>query len=177
MLKKILVALDNSDMSAQVFEKALSIAKQLNASLMLLHVLSLDEDESLNYPGFYALDYYPGLSPEAMEIYRTQWEAYKQQGLNLLRQRADQASEGGITVEFAQISGNSGPIICQKAKTWAADLIVIGRRGRSGLSEMLLGSVSNYVLHHAPCSVLVVHREAKEILSPDQPKPVEMAHS
>ncbi len=37
-----------------------------------------------------------------------------------------------------------------------ADLIVVGRRGRSGLSELILGSASNYVLHHAPCSVLTL---------------------
>ncbi|NEO65320.1 MAG: universal stress protein, partial [Moorea sp. SIO4G2] len=35
-------------------------------------------------------------------------------------------------------------------------LIVLGRRGLGGLKEMVLGSVSNYVVHHAPCSVLVV---------------------
>ncbi|NEO28803.1 MAG: universal stress protein, partial [Kamptonema sp. SIO4C4] len=34
--------------------------------------------------------------------------------------------------------------------------VIIGRRGRVGLSEILLGSVSNYVLHHAPCAVMVV---------------------
>jgi nucleotide-binding universal stress UspA family protein len=42
------------------------------------------------------------------------------------------------------------------ARTWNADLIVIGRRGLRGLAEMFLGSVSNHVIHHAHCSVLVV---------------------
>jgi nucleotide-binding universal stress UspA family protein len=32
----------------------------------------------------------------------------------------------------------------------------MGRRGRTGLSELFLGSVSNYVTHHAPCSVLTL---------------------
>ncbi|CCQ49032.1 hypothetical protein CWATWH8502_2292 [Crocosphaera watsonii WH 8502] len=36
------------------------------------------------------------------------------------------------------------------------DVIVMGHRGISGLQEFFLGSVSNYVLHHAPCSVLIV---------------------
>ena len=43
------------------------------------------------------------------------------------------------------------------ANSWQADMIIVGNRGRSGLSEFFLGSVSNYVMHHAPCSVLVVH--------------------
>ncbi|MFM7578374.1 MAG: universal stress protein, partial [Microcystaceae cyanobacterium] len=38
----------------------------------------------------------------------------------------------------------------------AFDVIVVGHRGRWGLSEILLGSVSNYVFHHAHCPVLVV---------------------
>ncbi|MCZ8054719.1 MAG: universal stress protein, partial [Microcystis sp. LE19-12.2C] len=46
--------------------------------------------------------------------------------------------------------------ICKVAREENIDLIVIGRRGRSGLGELFLGSVSNYVLHHAPCSVLIV---------------------
>jgi len=39
-------------------------------------------------------------------------------------------------------------------------LVVVGRRGHSGLSELFLGSVSNYVLHRAPCSVLTIQGEA-----------------
>ena len=42
------------------------------------------------------------------------------------------------------------------AKDWNADLIIMGRRGLTGLSEMFLGSVSNYVVHHASCSVLLI---------------------
>jgi nucleotide-binding universal stress UspA family protein len=52
--------------------------------------------------------------------------------------------------------GEPGQEICLVAKDWGADLIVIGRHARGGLSELLLGSVSNHVIHHADCSVLVV---------------------
>lgn len=47
-------------------------------------------------------------------------------------------------------------MICDVARSWKADLIVLGRRGYSGVKELFLGSVSNYVLHHTPCSILTV---------------------
>ena len=56
-------------------------------------------------------------------------------------------------------------MICNAAISWQADLIIMGRRGRTGLSELFLGSVSNYVLHHAPCAVLVVQHSVNVNLS------------
>lgn len=41
-------------------------------------------------------------------------------------------------------------------KAWNADLIIMGSRGHSGLKELVLGSISKYVVHHALCSVMVV---------------------
>jgi nucleotide-binding universal stress UspA family protein len=61
-----------------------------------------------------------------------------------------------ISVEIDCKVGIPGSSICDRAKQWGADIIVIGRRGHSGLAELLLGSVSNYVVHRAHCSVLVV---------------------
>jgi nucleotide-binding universal stress UspA family protein len=46
------------------------------------------------------------------------------------------------------------------AKSLPADLVVVGSHGRSGLSKLLLGSVATHVVTHAPCSVLVVKRQA-----------------
>jgi nucleotide-binding universal stress UspA family protein len=57
--------------------------------------------------------------------------------------------------------GDPGQTICKVAETWGADLILMGRNRKSGISEMFLGSTSNYVLHHAPCSVLAVQSASK----------------
>lgn len=75
---------------------------------------------------------------------------------NWLKTYSDQAMAKGIPTELECKVGSSGSWICDLATNWQAELIVVGRRGREGLTEILLGSVSNYVLHHAPCSVLVV---------------------
>jgi nucleotide-binding universal stress UspA family protein len=156
MFKKILVAVDKSDITEYVFESSISLAKVLNAKVMLLHVLSpLDEGYPTPvYPGPDSM--YPSMHEEAIRSYAKQWENFEREGVNLLKSLADRATAAGIVTDFNQNAGDPGRTICDIARTWNADLIVVGRRGRSGLSEMILGSVSNYVLHHAPCSVLTV---------------------
>jgi nucleotide-binding universal stress UspA family protein len=161
MFQRILVALDNSAMSKFVFEKAVALAQTTNAHLLLVHVLSpMDED----YPdlwGYSTADiHYPSLYREVVTTHLERWSNYEQHQLEVLRSLAAEAESIGIAAEFSQSIGDAGRSICAVAHTWNADLIVIGRRGRSGLSELLMGSVSNYVMHHAPCSVLTVQHVA-----------------
>ncbi len=157
MFRKILVALDQSDNAQQVYENALSLAKLSNASLMLLHVLS-HEEHSTPYPTpFSYWNYSPQLSAHTWEFYQKQWEEYKNEALKTLQSYASQANTAGVNTEFRQILGNPGVVICDFARSWEADLIIVGRRGIRGLTEFFLGSVSNYVLHHTPCSALTVH--------------------
>jgi nucleotide-binding universal stress UspA family protein len=153
MFQKILVAVDNSGAGEYVFRKALEVAKATGASLMLLHVLSSDEE---GYPAVPGYDFGLGAQDDVMKLYLQQWHEFREQGLELLRARIYEAVAAGVTAESHQMPGDAGKAICEEARVWGADLIVIGRRGRSGLSEFLLGSASNYVLHHAPCSVLTV---------------------
>ncbi|NJL21539.1 MAG: universal stress protein [Leptolyngbyaceae cyanobacterium SM1_3_5] len=155
MFQKILVAIDASKQGEIVFEQALDLAKATAASLMLLHVLSSEEEGSPNV-SMVGLEYYPAVANEIAQMHQKQWEEYENRSLEMLRSRVEQAATAGITAEFTQNFGSPGRTICEVARTWEADLVVVGRRGHSGLNELLLGSVSNYVLHHAPCSVLTV---------------------
>jgi nucleotide-binding universal stress UspA family protein len=157
MFHKILVAIDNSGMSKYVFEETLYLAKATNACLMLLHVLSPYEEGYPVMPAFSGAVYHSGLQDEAVKVYLEEWEIYKEQGLDRLRSLATEATELGVTTEFTQTPGTPGHAICDLARSWGADLIIMGRRGHLGLKEAVLGSVSNYVTHHACCSVLTVH--------------------
>jgi nucleotide-binding universal stress UspA family protein len=162
MLKKILVALDRSEMRQQVFEQALALAKSMSAQLLLLHVLSPEEEGSPYIPMLSNVDYYPGLSGQSLDLYQKQWERFQDEGVRMLHSLCAQANTAEITAEFTQILGNPGNTICKLATQWEADLIIMGHRGRSGLAEFFLGSVSNYVLHHAGCSVYIVHHPTSQ---------------
>ena len=154
MFKKILAAIDGSEMSHDVFKTALDIAKADKANLLLLHVLSFEEQNSLSIPMPTGLDYFQAADGE-LQIYREQWQTYEQHSLNLLKSLADRSTTEGATTQFHQIPGGPGRKICEFAQSEDVDLIVMGHRGISALNELLLGSISNYVLHRAPCSVLM----------------------
>jgi nucleotide-binding universal stress UspA family protein len=172
LFQKILVALDHSEVSQQVFEQALALAQAINAALMLVHVLSpFDQGyPSPIYPGAYSI--YPTLSAEIVKEYMREWEKSQEKGLEFLRSLTAQATAAGVQTEFTQGLTNPSRTICELAQTWGADLIVIGRRGRTGVREMVMGSVSNYVLHHAPCSVLTLQGKTKVSHQVDQSEQV-----
>jgi nucleotide-binding universal stress UspA family protein len=158
MYQKILVAMDMSEMAQEIFACALSLAQQqTQTQLLLLHVLSAQEDNSpLPIPPDLT-EVYPAAGNDlTLESWRLEWEKFEQAGLAMVQYYWQRAIEGGIQTEYQQIPGTAGRSICQVAKQWQADLILVGHRGRSGFQEFFLGSVSNYVLHHAPCSVLMV---------------------
>jgi nucleotide-binding universal stress UspA family protein len=157
MFDKILVAIDMSAMRDRVFDCALYLSQKHHATLMLLHVLSAEEENSpLPVPPNLG-QIYPAVGNDlTLETWRQQWEAFEREGLEVLQSLAGEVANAGVSVEYQQVSGSPARTICKVAREWQANLIVIGHRGRSGLSEMILGSVSNYVLHHAPCSVLIV---------------------
>jgi nucleotide-binding universal stress UspA family protein len=160
MMKKILVAVDNSERNKSVFESAVSLAKTTGATLMLLHILS---EEEVSYPLVPTYTYYPILEDRDYEIYQERLSEYKQWGIDFLQSLTQKATAVGVKTEFTQLTGNPGRTICQLADTWSADLIVVGSRGLKGIKEMFLGSVSNYVTHHSPCSVLIVRTVIEQV--------------
>ena len=168
MFNNILAAIDHSIGSKQTFNEALSVAKADGANLTLLHVLSVEESAS-PFMSSYLVQHKkrcihvdPRIMRQANEVDRREWLEFEQEGIKLLRSYTKKAIAAGVQAEFAQITGHPSSTICEFARSSDADVIVIGRRGHSGLKEMFLGSVSNYVVHHAPCSVLLVQNPIKE---------------
>ena len=144
MFNKILVAIDFSDANRSVFDAALFLAQTTHAELILLQIIPSTEDESLT------------------SVYEERWQKFKQRGLEALQSFAQEAITAGVKAKFTQDFGNPGRAICDFAQTRSIDAILVGSRGLTGAKEMFLGSVSNYVTHHAPCSVLIVRDALKK---------------
>jgi nucleotide-binding universal stress UspA family protein len=158
MFDKILVALDDTVLATKILDEAILMAERLDAKLMLLHVLSPLETERLGMqPGGIGIEsFFPILNEQAVRQYALEWQAYEEHGMAQLQGHLRMAEAKGLTVECEQTMGDPGQSICKVAQTWGASLILMGRNRKSGISELFLGSTSNYVLHHAPCSVLAV---------------------
>jgi nucleotide-binding universal stress UspA family protein len=154
MYQRILFPVINNESTSKAFEQGKALAKVTGANLMLLRVLSPQDEEAPFSPAsdsIYDLEH-----SEGIKSYLQQWQGYEKAGLSLLKKLADQATDEGVTTEFSLNRGEPGRVICDLANSWKADLILIPGREAKGLMGLFLGSVSNYVIHHAPCSVLIV---------------------
>lgn len=73
-----------------------------------------------------------------------------------LQEYCHQATARNITTEYQHNFGEPGATISSVAQEWNADLIILGRHDHSAIAEFFVGSVSNHVVDHANCSVLVI---------------------
>ncbi len=151
--ERILVALDQTPLSATVFEQACALAQQKEAQLMLIHCFTLPQ------PNRDFGDRYRANLSQFLTLAQEQIDAGMEAVRQWLSSYAHDAEGRGLQVDWDWRMGDPGRHICAAAKDWKADLIMVGRRGHQGLTEVLLGSVSNYVVHHARCSVLVVQEQ------------------
>lgn len=154
MFEKILVPLDGSEHSLKALNVAIQIAKKFEAKLTLIHVYSvtirpiiMPEPTTLTPPGV------PIMTP--LEISKVA-EAAREVGNRILGDGEEKAKAEGVQVEKILAEGHVVQEIIRAAKEGNYDLIVIGARGISRVREMLLGSVTDGVIHHVSCPVLVI---------------------
>ncbi len=89
------------------------------------------------------------------EVIDAAWDAVRDEARGALEQTV--AVLGATpTVERRIEAGSPGPVICRVAEELAADVVVVGSRGRGAIRRALLGSVSTHVANNAPCPVLIV---------------------
>ena len=142
----ILVPVDFSAGSLKALDFAVSLARCLDASIYLLHVL----DTIFSSKQFDS----PRLRP-----LRAQATATAKQKLGLL---ANQHVRSHVFINWQVLGGVAHSVIVEAAAKSKADLIVMGSEGRTGVNRFLVGSVAEKVVRHAPCPVLVVRDQHHE---------------
>ena len=162
---QILVALDQTSLADQVFERSVDLAIKYDARLLLLHCTNAVSDLVVNQALQPAGIAHPW--PSTMLTERAPWETtaaardieqqQAQAARQWLMQYQQQAQDLGCRkVDFDVRTGRPSEVINEVAQGVAADLIVVGCRDRAGIEEFLLGSVSKSVVNHASCAVLIV---------------------
>ncbi|MEM7065875.1 MAG: universal stress protein [Cyanobacteria bacterium P01_B01_bin.77] len=155
MFQRIVVALDRSHSSRSVLEEAIALGRSATQFNLVTVVQPVEMDYAA--PGYLGME---GMhSTWTAEMYQSRmvnWQQQQQKTEQWLRSQVDYIHRQHLKADYTCPIGPADSTLCEIATNWQADLIIMGRRGRSGLSELLLGSVSNYVMHHAPCSVLTV---------------------
>jgi nucleotide-binding universal stress UspA family protein len=144
---KIVLAVDGSSYSEDAAE---AVAAHPWSKGTVVRVLSAVEDVT---PPATELWYDAGGS---LERARKEMETHAEQ---LTAGIAEVLRASGLTVETAVRHGDARSVIVDEAKEWDADLIVVGSHGYTGLKRLLLGSVAQSVVSHAPCSVEVVRKK------------------
>jgi nucleotide-binding universal stress UspA family protein len=138
LFEKILVPLDGSEHSIKALETAVQIAHKFNGKITLIHVYSIG-----------------GLAISPTPV-RGFIEAIRKVGASILADGEKKVKAEGVHVETLLMEGHTVEQIVKTCREGKFDLIVMGARGLSKVKEMLLGSVSDGVIRHACCPVLIV---------------------
>lgn len=154
--QRILVALDRTSLADLVFDQAVDLAQKEKARLLLFHAIQIQVTGEVSPMMGTGIGLIPTGRTTLPQVQQQRIDAEIEQTQKFLETHAQKAADLGITTEIDHQVGDPGPTICDIATRWAADLIIVGRRGRKGMTEMFLGSVSNHISHNAPCSVLIV---------------------
>ncbi|MFZ0484251.1 MAG: universal stress protein [Desulfobacterales bacterium] len=134
--KRILVAMDRSKYSEKAFDQAISIAKICKSTLFIVSVIDLYH--------------------EVKEIVLIHEDLILKGTTEFLEEVKAKATKENIPCEtIVHVGGQPHEFIIQEAKEKNIDLIVMGTHGRTGLEKLLIGSVAERVVGHAPCAVMV----------------------
>ena len=147
---KILIATDGSDYSKAAIKAACeSLIRPENANVLIVSAFE-DAPPIMAEPFAISAEYYQKVEDAVME----QCNTFVDEAKETIRGHFPDAA---FPLATEVLRGAADHQILEKAEEWGADIIVVGSHGR-GFWGRLLGSVSDGVVHHAPCSVLVVRK-------------------
>jgi nucleotide-binding universal stress UspA family protein len=140
MLSKLLVPVDGSENSFRALDHAIYLAKKTGANITAMNVIE-------NPPTVYV---------ESQKLLNDLLANFRAESANILDKCKQIAEKSGVKIETVIGEGDAASTIVGYAEKENFDTIIIGRRGLGRFKEMMLGSISNKVLHHAKCTVNIV---------------------
>jgi hypothetical protein len=144
-MEKLLLSTDGSEFSEGAIREAINLAKTCGSKL---HVISVAVEPELRE----FADTYPLAATEKLEMATRQY-------LESLKERIEKE---GVLCEILVARGKEPyQYIVDEAAKNNVEMIIMGRRGRTGLMRLMMGSVTAKTIGHAPCKVMVVPRYAK----------------
>ena len=144
MYQRIFVPVDDSETSNLALAEACKLAREVGATVRLVHVVDLAQ--------------FGGGGPEFLDASELQ-KSIKEAGEKVLSQAQARASDAGVKTEgvIRESWGDKiASVLIEDAKEWGADLVVMGTHGWSGLMHLLMGSVAEGLLKQADIPVLLV---------------------
>lgn len=144
-MKRILIATDGSSGAGHALEQGLELASQVGADVVVVYVRQ-------SPMSFLGAPYYQDVITE---------EAQHARGV--ITDAKLYASRYDVDVDYEVVEGDSVEAILSIARSRDVDLIVVGSRGLGGITSLVLGSVSNAVLHHADRPVMVAKTPVRAV--------------
>ena len=152
MFNKILVPIDGSEPAEKALNAALDLAEKYGATIEILNVFSRYRYAAI-LSNEYELD--SNTFPMWATTYLDEVRGHQEKLLTEALKKAKDAKPN-LTVSTKLVEGSVTDSIIIEAEKGHFDIIVMGHRGLGGLTKLLLGSISDRVVDHAKCSVLIV---------------------
>ncbi|MFD2386555.1 universal stress protein [Enterococcus rivorum] len=140
----ILVGVDGSEQANLAYKRAIGVAKRNQGRVVVVHVV-----ENKLY---------------TMMGYSTMNDSLIEQETDEAKEILDECKKYAKSVGFSQVEtlityGVAKEVMCKELPEYHVDLIMVGQSGLNAVERMVVGSVSSYIIRHAPCDVLIVHPE------------------
>ena len=133
---KIMICYDGSEGSHRALEQAVDYFKAQTPEIILVTVVEPHLDSSL----------------ENEEVF----ERWKTARHNELMEAAKWVTEHGLEADAMLAVGDPRKMLLKAIEKKSPDLVVVGKRGRTDIDKMILGSVSAFMVRHSPCPMLVM---------------------
>lgn len=150
-MKKVLIALDYDPTAQKVAEEGFALAKAMGAKIILIHVIS--DPVIYTSPGHITIMGFAGCN-DTIPIQTESIDALRKASQQFLDKAKHHLRDGDILTIVQE--GDSAESILKAAKDVQADIIVMGSHSRKWLENIIMGSVTEKVLHHSLIPLLII---------------------